>query len=95
VIRRHIEGPQFVASLHRAGVRARSPQLEAIKETLRAITEAENLPGPLDYEVLIPPVRTAWCRRIPGQNLWLFYRVSDDAVYILLVTRMPPVPVIR
>ncbi|HLM72646.1 MAG TPA: hypothetical protein VK459_08140, partial [Polyangiaceae bacterium] len=43
---------------------ARSPQLEAIKETVRAIIEAENLPGPLDYEVLIPPGRTAWCRRV-------------------------------
>lgn len=93
--RRHIEGPQLLASLHRAGVRARSPQLEAIKETVHAIIEAENLPGPLDYEVLIPPVRTAWCRRIPCQNLWLFYRLSEDAVFILLVVRMPPVPVIR
>ena len=53
----------------------------------------EGIPQP-DYETLIPPVHTAWCRRVPGQNLWLFYRVREDVVYLLFVTRSPPVPVV-
>lgn len=93
--RSRVEGPQFLRSLQRAGVRPRSPELEAIKGAVRAIVDAETLPAPLDYEVLLPPVRTAWCRRVPNQNLWLFYRATNDEVFVLLVTRLPPVPVIR
>lgn len=65
----------------------------AIRATVHALTTAELLPGPLDYETLIPPVQRAWVRRVPGHNLWLFYRVREDVVYLLLVTREPPVPV--
>jgi hypothetical protein len=46
----------------------------------------------LDYETLIPPVQRAWIRRVPGHNLWLFYRVREDVIFLLLVTRTPPVP---
>jgi Txe/YoeB family toxin of Txe-Axe toxin-antitoxin module len=67
--------------------------LQAIKAAERALASAELLPGPLDYETLVPPVQRAWVRRIPGHNLWLFYRVREDVVYLLFVTRDPPVPV--
>ena len=59
----------------------------------RALASAEILPGPLDYEVLIPPVRRAWVRRIPGHNLWLYYSLREDVVYVLRVGREPPVPI--
>ena len=50
------------------------------------------LPAPADYEVQVPPVRTAWYRRIAGHNVWLFYRVRAEVLYVLYVTRSPPVP---
>jgi hypothetical protein len=71
--RRVSEARHYFRSLRSAGIQARSPQLQAIKAAERALASAELLPGPLDYEILIPPVHRAWVRRIPGHNLWLFY----------------------
>jgi len=90
--RRVHERPHYVASLRRAGVRPRSPEHAAIRATVRALASAEILPGPLDCETLVPPVQRWWVRRIPGHNLWIFYRAQEDVVYLLLVTRQPPVP---
>ena len=64
----------------------------ALASTLRALATSSALPGPLDYEVGIPPTRSAWCRRIPAQNLWLLYKVRDDVVYLLHVKNTPPIP---
>jgi hypothetical protein len=74
-------------------VRAHSTQSQAIKATEASPAAAEILPGPLDYEVSIPPVHFAWVRRVTDQNLWLYYRVREDVVYLLFVTSVPPVPV--
>jgi hypothetical protein len=63
--------------------------------TERALASAEVLPGPLDYETLIPPVARAWVRRVGGYNLWLYYRVREDVVYLLFVTSTPPVPIVE
>jgi hypothetical protein len=86
------EGPRYFWSLRAVGIRARSSQLQAIKATERALASAEVLPGPLDCEVHVSPVRRAWVRRVAGHNLWLYYRVREDGVYLLVVTREPPVP---
>jgi hypothetical protein len=86
------EEPRYFWSLRTAGVRARSPQLQAIKATERALASAEILPAPLDCKATIPPVHFAWVRRVGALNLWLYYRVRDDIVYLLVVTRQPPVP---
>jgi hypothetical protein len=61
---------------------------------MRAVHELTRgpLPSPGDYEVPIPPVFRAWCRRITGHNVWLFYRTNAEAVFVLFVTRTPPVP---
>jgi hypothetical protein len=69
--------------------------MEMLAATVRALASSAALPGPLDYEVAIPPVQWAWCRRVAGCNLWLFYRAKEDVVHVLFVTRSPPVPVER
>ena len=91
--RRVDERPHFLASLRRAGIQAHSSQSAAIIATVRILASAEILPGPFDYEVLIPPVQRAWVRRVASHNLWLYYRVRGDVVHLLIVTRDPPVPV--
>jgi hypothetical protein len=53
-----------------------------------------SLPGPLDFEALIPPVGVAWVRRVPG-SLWLFYRFDDAEVEVLAMTNVEPVRVDR
>jgi hypothetical protein len=91
-VRRVEQRPHFLKSLSNAGVRARSPQSVAIMTTVRNLASAEILPGPLDYETIVPPVHRWWVRRLGGLNLWLYYRVRDDVLYLLVVTREPPVP---
>jgi hypothetical protein len=66
--------------------------MEALAAMVRSLATAEVLPGPFDYQVAIPPVQTAWCRRVPGYNVWLFYRVREDVLYLLHVVSSPPVP---
>ena len=41
--------------------------------TVRNLASAEVLPGPLDYEAIVPPVHRWWVRRVGVLNLWLYY----------------------
>jgi hypothetical protein len=54
---------------------------------VHAIALGELLPG---TEVVFPPAGTALCRRVRGHDLWLFYRVEEEIVYVLYVSRVPP-----
>jgi hypothetical protein len=33
-----------------------------------------------------------WVRRVPGFNLWVFYRFGDSEVVVLTVATSPPIP---
>ena len=59
---------------------------------MRDLANATTLPSPRDYKIALPPVRTAWCRRVTAQNLWLVYDIRDDVVHALMVLPSPPVP---
>lgn len=52
----------------------------------------EELPTPHDAEALGPPVRRCWFRRVPGQNLWLYFRFDDLELVASDLTSAPPVP---
>jgi hypothetical protein len=66
----------------------------ALSSTLRAMLNAE-LPGPLDFEALIPPVERAWVRRVSGCNLWVFYRFDANALRAVTLAASPPVPMVE
>jgi hypothetical protein len=51
-----------------------------------------DLPGPQDAETLVPPVSRKWFRRVPGQNLWLYFAFSEDAITASDLTAHPPIP---
>jgi hypothetical protein len=51
-----------------------------------------TLPGPLDYEVVVPPVKRFWVRRVTNANIWIFYSFDDEAVTLLYATSSPPIP---
>jgi hypothetical protein len=53
------------------------------------------LPGPLDYEVAIPPVSRAWCRRVASLNIWVLYTFTVDAVVLAYALASPPLPLDR
>ena len=59
---------------------------------IRELAGADALPGPGDTVALIPPTGSAFVRRVPGRNLWIWYRVEGDALLISDLSAEPPVP---
>lgn len=58
----------------------------AVARTVNALTAADELPGPSDFEAREKPVGRAWVRRIGGRNIWLWYRFNENEVMLLAVT---------
>jgi hypothetical protein len=58
--------------------------LVASKEGGRALArciaplERETLPGPGDYEAMMPPTAVYWVRRVLGAKLWLWFAFDDE-----------------
>jgi hypothetical protein len=59
--------------------------------TVSAISDAEVLPGRLDFVTTFHPGK-AHARRVAGYNLWVLYRFDDVHVEVLAVKDQPPVP---
>lgn len=73
---------------------ARRPELRTpLARAVVALGNAAELPGPADNESLIPPSAVRyWTRRVPNQNLWLWYRFTDGEVLLTTLTTESPVP---
>jgi len=76
-----------------ARLKPRGATATALAATLRSLEAAEVLPGPLDGETMIPPVRRAWFRRVAAANLWVLYDARDGEVILLALVGSPPIPV--
>jgi hypothetical protein len=63
----------------------------ALGAALAALSSG-SLPGPLDYTAAIPPTGFAWVRRVPGANLWIYYRFDDAVARAVALSATPPVP---
>jgi hypothetical protein len=85
--------PRFRAGMQRLGVEAGTPLGRSLTSTLRAML-ARELPGPLDYEVAMPPTRFAWVRRVPDCNLWVFFNFNEEEVRVVALVDSPPVPLL-
>ena len=81
---------RFNRAVRRLGV-AGTPAGQALASTLVSMQQ-ETLPGPLDAEAMMPPTAIYWFRRIPGQNLWLYFSWSNTELYAVSLTARPPVP---
>jgi hypothetical protein len=77
--------------LRKLGVDAGSNRDRAVASTVRSLVAAEPLPGPLDTAAEFRPGR-AFVRRVPRENLWIWFRVNDEFVHLLTVRSEPPVP---
>lgn len=64
----------------------------AVARTVNAITSADHLPGPSDFEASEIPVGRARVRRVGGRNLWRWYHFNDSEVMLFTVTTEPPIP---
>jgi hypothetical protein len=65
----------------------------AIGTTIQKLTEEPELPSPLDTYASIPPVSSAYARRVAGRNLWIWYRATDEVLSLVAITTDPPVPI--
>lgn len=73
-------------------IKSGSQRSLAVARTVSALTAADELPGPSDFEAVEKPVGRAWVRRVSGRNIWLWYRFNDAEVMLLTLTTDPPVP---
>lgn len=87
--------PRFIEALRACGVNRGSDASAAVGATLAALSETSELPGLLDTEALIPPTGRALVRRVPGRNLWLWYKANDAELVALRATRVPPTPILE
>jgi hypothetical protein len=70
-----------------------SERSRAVARAVIALTAADELPGPSDFEAIEKPVGRAWVRRVSGRNIWLWYRFNEAEVMLLTVTTEPPIPI--
>lgn len=83
---------RYERAAERLGIVPGSKRGRAAAQTIVALLDAEALPGPGDVAAMIPPTATAFVRRVPGRNLWLWYRVEGDVVLVRHISSEPPVP---
>ena len=71
-----------------------APSGEAGRALARCIVQLarESLPGPDDYEAMMPPTATYWVRRVVGANLWVWFSFDHTRVYLVHLGDKPPVP---
>lgn len=70
-----------------AGEQARRAVAQCVREL-----EQGPLPGPQDYEAMMPPASVFWVRRVPDRNLWIWFSYDDVRVYLVHLGDKPPVP---
>ena len=65
------------------------------RDVLRAVKLLEATPQRSDDVLAImPPDATPWLvRRVSGRNVWIWFRVSDDALFVARLSVVPPAPV--
>jgi Txe/YoeB family toxin of Txe-Axe toxin-antitoxin module len=83
---------RFFQTFQIHGLSPGSAEAKALHDTIRAIVSDVPPPGAQNYEVLIPPVKTAWARRVAGRNVWIVYNYTDTHILVSYVTRNPPAP---
>jgi hypothetical protein len=83
---------RYLRSAERLAVVPGSARGRAVGQVIAALAADATLPAPGDMRALIPPTGSAFVRRIPGRNLWLWYTLSEDAVTVIALTADPPVP---
>jgi hypothetical protein len=86
-------GRRYRRAAEHLGAVPGSERGRAVGRVIAGLASAENLPGSGDTLALIPPTGEAFVRRVPGRNLWLWYKLRADELLVVTLTADPPVPV--
>jgi hypothetical protein len=66
-------------------------QTKAVARCTAALCR-EDLPTLQDAEASMPPTAIYWFRRVPHQNLWVWFTFDEATVFLVSLTSNPPVP---
>lgn len=83
--------PGFRRAMVRLNIASSTTRRRAVAATVRALAADDLLPASQDTVVEFRPGR-AYVRRVPGHNLWVWYRFDSTTVSIVSVSDQPPVP---
>lgn len=61
---------------------------QALKRQIGELRKAKELPLPWHYEMVIPPVGTAWRCNVPGTALYLVYSATPETLILWVVRRI-------
>jgi hypothetical protein len=83
--------PRYVNDCH-ALAPARSPASRGISRVLRDLVSEDDLPAPGDVRTLLAAEGSqiqvfVHGRRVPGRNLWIWYRVTESEVRLEALTQ--------
>lgn len=84
--------PRYQRARTRLGIIPGSQRGRAVGRAIAALLDAEVLPSPLDARALLPPTGDAFVRRVPGRNLWIWYRADAERLFLVHVSSDPPIP---
>jgi hypothetical protein len=87
---------EFLQQRSALGIRRHTPESRALTVVIVALSRAESLPEPGDATTLLEPDKRGvsalvHVRRVPGHNLWVFYRERPRNVLELArIANQPP-----
>jgi len=90
---------RFRSSCERLGLVPGTPLARRVAATVRTLAFAVELPEASGSRALIPPTRSAWVRRVPAANQWIYFVARTEAgtdaeiVEIVSIVGAPPPPV--
>lgn len=84
-------GQRFM--IQAASLRTRDAELcrDVMREVSGLSTTAERAD---DCAAIMPPDGTPWLvRRVQSRNVWIWFRVSDEQIFVGRLSVVPPVPI--
>lgn len=87
--------PRFLAQRSRLGIYQHSAASRALAAAISSARTAEVLPEPSDRTTLLDPdahgvSMLVHVRRVPGHNLWIWYRDAGGFLDLVDLTDHPP-----
>lgn len=85
-----IKRSYLLACHRRLQIAPGSPRAKRLAATVAALLADASLPGPQDVPTIIPPGLAVYVRRVPGDNLWVWFKLTVGELVLVTATDTPP-----